>query len=291
MLDFPIIKDLSPNVIAAAAAALATLVAAFINMRISWRREVLDRMRSGRGSKRSRRGLLIAIVIMVTAAGVGGYAAALYQFQNSNRQIEALRTDLQQRIVQIQDAAQRLESVRTGERESFANEAQIVVERRRGGEGAVAAARLAPCRGRTAVADAGASNAASAAAGPTNSQGASATVPPTASLSSSCSEADAPRVALCAVVPAAATVYDVTLFARFDGDNGAWNERRVALGAELGNARFARAPFERAESDAAKEVCVDVWSWADHALDARIVARYLVPEAPASAPLAAQLKH
>ena len=291
MLDFPIIKDLSPNVIAAAAAALATLVAAFINMRISWRREVLDRIRSGRGSKRTRRGLLIAIVIMVTAAGVGGYAAALYQFQNSNQQIEALRTDLQQRIAQIQDTALRLESARTGERESFANEAQIVIERRRGGEGAAAAARLAPCRARTAAADAGAGNAANAASASVNSQGAVATVSPTTSSSSSCGEADAPRVALCAVVPAAATVYDVVLFARFDGDNGAWNERRVALGAELGNARFARAPFERVESDAAKEICVDAWSWSDRALDARIVARYLMPEAGTSAPLAAQLKH
>src|SRR5215467_6460314 len=83
------IHELTPNVIAALVGAGATLVAALINLRIAWRREVLDRL-NRRNQRGGKRGLLIAILIMVFAAGVGGYAAALYVMQNDQQSARAM---------------------------------------------------------------------------------------------------------------------------------------------------------------------------------------------------------
>jgi hypothetical protein len=250
---FPFLHELTPNVIAALVGAAATLVAALINLRIAWRREVLDRM--SKRTPRARRGLFVAIMILVVAAGVGGYAGALYLMQNDQQATRAMRQELRQRIAEIRETASRLEQTRVGDRASIETQARLQEDRRRGSEGIASTIRLGPCRARsTDTADA-----------------------------TSCREGELAAVGLCVAVPAAASVYEVTPYARAEGDAAAWEERRGALGAIVANVRFGAQPVERADGAAAKNVCVDVWSLdGQRAVDARVIVRYLLPERPDS---------
>jgi hypothetical protein len=244
-------------------AATATLVAAAINLRIAWRREVLDRLPRTRGSPRARRGLLIAIAIVVIAAAVGGYAAALYVMQGDRQHARALRADLHQRIADIQRTAARLEQNRFNERVAIESETRLLESRRRGAEGAVALATLGPCPVR------GADAPLAAPAG--------------------CSEADAAPSAVCVPIPADATVSEVAPYPylRARGDSSDWPARRVALGSRAQNSRVGEVS-ERIEAGADKQVCVAFWSWdSQRALDVRLLVRYLVADPvgpPASSP-------
>ncbi len=266
MAGFNFFHELTPNVIAAVAGAAATLVAALINLRIAWRREVLDRM--NKRSPKGRRGLLIAIVILVFAAGVGGYAGALYLMQNDRQATNAMRLELRQRIAEIREATTRLEQTRVGDRASIETQARLQEDRRRGSEGIAATIRLAPCHARGTE-----------------------TAEPQA-----CRETDLVQVGLCVAVPAGASVYEVTPYARAEGDSAGWDERRGALGATLAGVRFGNKPVERADGNALKNVCIDVGSLDNQrGVDARVVVRYLLPEradgtsaaAPSGAPLQA----
>jgi hypothetical protein len=252
--SFTFFHELTPNVIAALVGAGATLVAAFINMRIAWRREVLDRL--NRRSPRKRRGLLIAILIMVVAAGVGGYAAALYLMQNDQQSTRAMRLELRQRIAEIKEATTRLEQTRVGERSALEHEARLLEERRRGGDGVAVVTRIGPCRARTLV-------------GPATDGVDERT----------CRENEVSAIGVCVSVPATASVYEVTPYVRAEGDGAQWEERRGALGTTFGSVRFAARPVERPDSAALKNVCVDAWSFdGQHAVDARVVVRYLLPD-------------
>lgn len=259
MPSIPYIGELTPNVIAALVGAGITLVAALINLRIAWRREVIDRLNRSRSTPRGRRGLLIAITFLVLAAGVGGYATALYLMQTDQTQMRAMRFELRQRIAEIKDTAERLEQSRVGELATFEVEARLREERRRGGDGVTSTGRIAACR--------------AGAASPTG-----AASPGAATGPAPCSESEAVPVGVCVAIPVTATVYEVTPFARFDGDDSPWADRRAALGARLGSARFAAQPVERPDSDTTKNVCLDVWSWDPRALDARVRVKYLLPE-------------
>jgi hypothetical protein len=245
------LNELSPNVVAALVGAGATLAAALINLRIAWRREVLDRLQRARTNPRSRRGLLIAVAILVAAAAVGGYAAALYVMQRDRAHTAAMRAELQSRIGEMRETVARLEQARREERAAIENETRQLEQRRRGAEGVVALARVGPCRARAGTGDA---------------------AEPVA-----CGEADAVQASVCAPLPVGASVYEVTPFARFDGEG----EARVALGERLPTARFAALPAERAESGA-KRVCLDFWTWdSQRPLEARLLVKYLLPDAPA----------
>lgn len=239
MPGLSLFNELSPNVIGALIGAGATLVAALINLRIAWRREVLDRLQPSRSTARGRRGLLLAITILVAAAAVGGYAGALYVMQRDRQHTAAMRAELQQQIAQIEEAAARFGEARLAERAAIEAEARVLDERRRGAEGVAATGGDAPVE------------------------------PP------ACTEAEATRVAVCTSIPSGAVV-EVAPQARHEGDEADWNERRVAPGGRSGFARFAEQPFERAESAATRQVCLDVWSWDSlRALDARLLVKYL----------------
>jgi len=247
--SFSFLSELSPNVVAAVIGAGATLIAAWINLRVAWRREVLDRLQKSRSNPRGRRGLLIAITILVVAAGVGGYAGALYMMQRDQQHTSSVRVELQQRIAQIQEAAARLEQTRLGERVSLEAEARLREERTRGGEGVSATVRIGPCRAHKGEA-------------------------------AECTEADALQASVCASIPTAAAVYELTPLARVEGDVGTVSERRLALDAKSGNARFGAQPLERTESETMKQVCLAFWSWdSQRALDVRLLVKYLLPDA------------
>jgi hypothetical protein len=305
--SFAKVSELTPNVVAAVVGALVTLVAALINLRIAWRREVLSRLEGPRGGK-PRRGLLPAIVFMVGAAAVGGYALALYLMQSRENESALLRSELRQRADQIQSSAERIENARTLERYSALADARLAEERRRGAEGVAAAVRLAPCRaGGSAAAPAGAGIVSGAGAGSSSvggnlspnpgphtaagtsvATGTSNAVAGGGSAGSSigisadaaCREEDARHTAVCAVLPARAAALELAVAAAFVTGEGAAVSAPAALGADLGTARIAAAPVERSRSDG-KLLCLDAWSWdAQRALELRIVVRYLLADAP-----------
>ena len=256
--EFVNLRELSPNTVAAVMGAAVTLMAALINLRIAWRREVLSRLQGPRGGK-PRRGLLPAIAFLVGAAAVGGYALALYLMQMHDSESALLRTELRERAQQIQSSAERIEGARVQERLVTLSEARSNEERRRGAEGASAATRLAPCRARADAA---------------------------------CREEDAVHAAVCAVLPAKAVAVEIGAYAGLTVADGPGAYAPVALGADLGTARIAPKPIERSDGGD-KLLCLEAWSWdGQRALDLRIVVKYLLGEvaapssAAASAPLA-----
>ncbi|GAB4481546.1 MAG: hypothetical protein OHK0044_30100 [Burkholderiaceae bacterium] len=106
-------------------------------------------------------------------------------------------------------------------------------------------------------------------------------------------------MAVCASIPADAAVVEVTPQARYEGDDADWNDRRAAAGSRSGFVRFGERPFERAESAAARQVCLDVWSWdSRRTLDARLLVKYLPADRPriesgasGAAPVQASIAH
>jgi hypothetical protein len=255
-MDFPFasLNELTPNVVAAVIGALVTLAAAMINLRIAWRREVLDRLQGTRGGK-PRRGLLPAIAFIAIAAAGGGYALALYLMQAREAENVQLRDELRERATQIQNSAERIEGSRVLERYTVLADARLAEERRRGADGVSAAARLAPCRVRS---------------------------------DEPCREEEAPRTAVCAAMPARAVPLEVAVWAVMMGGDGAVAYTPSTLGADLGTAKIGAKPVERAHADG-KLLCLDAWSWdMQHALELRILVRYVLgdvasPAMPAAA--------
>src|SRR5258707_3405969 len=180
-MDFP---SLSEPVTAAMVGALATAAGALVQVRISWRREMKERERGQRITKKARRGPVIVVFALLAAAGVGG--SALSQFFVSLREgdRDALRADLQSKLSEINATAIRLEQARTNERRQIETEVQRADASRLGEEGATASVMVGPCP----------------------------QVVPGARLE--CTERGAPRIADCATWPAASTGREAQLYVR-----------------------------------------------------------------------------
>ena len=101
-----------------------------------------------------------------------------------------------------------------------------------------------------------------------------------------CDSANANRVALCASVPAQASVHDVQLFAHADGDSVQWETSRVAVDQDLGGARFSDGTYEVRQGADRKAVCAQFLQWnSERGHVARIIAVYTTgaPTAPRAA--------
>lgn len=238
--DLPSLQELSPNTVAALVGAAVTLFAALINLRIAWRREVVDRLQAKRGSK-TRRGLLPAIGFLVVASAVGGYSLALYLMHQRESDLATLRDEMRARAGQMQLAAERLEAARVQERQLVLTEAAATERQRRASEGLWSELRVAPCAARA----------------------------------ESCHRDDAPRVAACVNLPAHAGQVEVVPFARLAAADAPGSAVPVALGADLGHARLASTPVERDDGRGGRQLCLDAWSWdTERWLELRIVVRY-----------------
>ena len=66
--------DLDSSVNAAAVAAAGTVIGALAQLRLAWRKEVAERARGVPATKKSRRGPVLAVFLLLIAAGVGGFA-------------------------------------------------------------------------------------------------------------------------------------------------------------------------------------------------------------------------
>jgi hypothetical protein len=255
ILPFPF--DLDDRVTAAAVTAVGTVVGALIQLRLAWRREVSDRARGVPVTKKARRGPVLAVFLLLIAAGVGGFALSQYLVSRSEREATALNGEMRTQLAQISATATRLEQATLADRARAApaDDASAAT-----GE-VTATTTVGPCHARAV----NGSDAAPA-----------------------CYEQEAVRVTLCESLPASAVVSATLLYARPENSAQGWAESRVEPGQDLGRARFADKPFERAESDQTRQICAAFASWdGERAYSARLVVRYgPAPGAHEAAPAA-----
>ncbi len=249
---------------ATAVAALGTAIGALAQLRMAWRKEVSERARGVPATKKSRRGPILAVFLLLIAAMAGGFLLSQFLIRQSDRDSAALRSDLQTQIARISATAERLERVRVSDQIPTAR----APDDHRGTEEVVVTITVGPCHG-----------------------GAAATGEGVAGV---CSEQEALRVTLCASVPSSARVTATDLYARAENSPQPWPESRAAPGQDLGRARFADKAFERDESAQTKQVCTGFAAWdGEQAHSARLVVSYAAsaaaPEAlnAAAAPIAA----
>ncbi len=236
--------DLDDRVIAAAIAAAGTVIGTLIQLHITWRKEVRDRARGVPASRKSRRGPVLAVGLLLTGGAVGGFAFSQYLVRQSDVESAAVRGQLQTQLAQMNATATRLERAALRDQELGGR----IADDHRGAESTAATATIGACRSRAVEAG---------------------------NATSPCEEQDAERITLCASVPASAVVTGTTLFARSEDSAQPWGDSRVAAGQSAGRVRFADKSSERAESDQTKQVCTDFSSWdGEHAYEARLVVKY-----------------
>jgi hypothetical protein len=234
----------SDSLIAAFVGALATVVTALIQLRMSWRREMRERERGQPITKKSRRGPVLLVLALMIAAAVGGFALSQYFISLRTGDRDELRADLQSKLAEINATAMRLEQARTSERKQIETEVQRADASRLGEEGAAASALVGPCK-------------------PEGVPGAR----------QECTEQSAMHITVCASVPATATVKEVQLYIRAD-DKQPWADARVQAGQEAGQARFADKFSERSE-EGGKQVCQAFTNWSHEKTRlVRIVVKY-----------------
>lgn len=244
------VLHLSEPLMAAMIGATATVITALVQLRLSWRKELKERERAQPITKKSRRGPVIAVLALVIAAAVGGFALSQYFVSlregDRDRDRQEMRSDLQAKLSEINATALRLEQARTNERKQIETEVQHADASRQGDEGVAASVVVAPCK----------------------AEGAPGARQP-------CTEHSALRVTVCARVPAAATVKEVQLYIRAEDSKQPWSESRVLPGQEAGEARFAEKFSERPEDGGAKQVCQGFANWSLQKFRlARIVVKY-----------------
>ena len=238
--------NMSDPVMAALIGASATLATALFQLLVNARRQAAERAAGKPVSRKS--GNWLAILALMLAAAVGGYALAEFQTFQIREDDRGLRQEMQTRLRDIGDAALRLERAGLQKYDQSGADAMLVAERRRGLEGVAAVIGLPPC---------------------VNSLAASA-------ASAGCNEANALHASVCAIIPATATVTDVQVFTRLEDSLQAWPEARVQPGQDAGSAKFVDAFYERAQADA-KEVCQHFVHWnSQKARVARILVKYVL---------------
>jgi hypothetical protein len=241
-MDF---SHLSEPVVAAMIGATATVITALVQLRTSWRKELKERERAQPITKKSRRGPVFFVFALLIAAAVGGFALSQYFVSLRTGDRDELRADLQSKLSEINATALRLEQTRLNERKQIETEVQHADAALLGEEGAAASIMVAPCRPES--------------------------VP---EAKQECTEQSAPRITVCASVPAAATVREVQLYIRSDDPKQPWAEARVQPGQEAGQARFAEKFSERPE-EGAKQICQGFANWShEKTRIARIVVKY-----------------
>ena len=240
--------NLSDPVLASVIGAAATVLAALVQLRLSWRKELRERERGQPITKKTRRGPVTVVFLLLIAAAVGGFALSQYFVSLREVDRDALRADLQAKLSEINATALRLEHARLAERRQIESEIHQADALRQGEEGAAATVLVGPCKSESAA--------------PSGSK-------------PECSEKSAVRVAVCARVPAQATVKEVLLYTRFEDSQQPWPDSRVQGGQDAGQARFVDKFIERPEGEAGKQVCQGFAHWSgEKSRLARIVVKY-----------------
>ena len=198
--------------------------------------------KAGQEKSKARGGLgsLLWMLTLMTAAAVGGFAYAEYRAQGSRGDAALLREELQRELTALSASTARLEKLAPAG--SSAQQGRL--------DGLAALVTLPACKG---------------------PQVGFATERP------ACTEQDALQIAVCAPVPAGASVTGVELFARPEDSQQPWNEARVTAGQDLHGGRFAASHFERQDTDGSKQVCQSFVHWSsDKGRTVRILVRYVI---------------
>jgi hypothetical protein len=233
--------SLSEAVMAALIGASATALGALVQLRLSWRQELRERERGQPITKKTRRGPVIFVFALMIAAAVGGFALSEYLVSLRNGDRDSLRTELQFKLSELSASAARLERARLTERDQLESGVLRAEALRRGAEGVAASTLVGPCK--------------------------------------VCGEQSAVRVAVCARVPASATVKDVLLYTKVEDSQQPWADSRVQAGQDAGKAKFVDTSFERPDGDAAKQVCQGFVNWSgEKARLARILVMYTLEQ-------------
>jgi hypothetical protein len=236
--------NLSDPIVAALIAASATVLATLVQLRISWRKEMRERERGQPITKKTRRGPVSIVFLLMIAAAVGGFALSQYFVSLREEDRDALRADLQSKLSEINATAVRLEQARLTERDQIESGVRRADAARMGEEGVAAAIMVGPCT-----------------SGSADKQ--------------DCTEKSAVRVAVCAKVPASASVKEVLLYTRFEDSQAPWADARVQAGQDAGQARFIEKPLERPDGDGSKQVCQTFVNWNRYkSRFARMVVKY-----------------
>ena len=249
---------MSDGVLAAIIAASATVLAALMQLKASFAREVAARARAPNARNKGHLPRLVLGVMLVGAA-VGGFALSQWAADHHRAAQDVVTAELRARIEQMSRTENKLAG-------GYA-EVESNVLRNIGLQGVVVMASVPPCRpAPLAAARAPAASTAEASGNATQTE----FLPSTA-----CSEAEASPVTLCATIPANATVNDVELYVRAADSDTPWLASRVTAGQEAAQARFADQPVEIADGTTAKQVCESFAQWStEHGRVARVVVRY-----------------
>jgi hypothetical protein len=246
--------DLDDRVVAAAVAATGTVIGALVQLRLAWRTQVSERSRGVPATKKSRRGPVLALGLLLVAAAVGGFAFSQYFVRQSDRESAALRGELKTQLAQINATAERLERATLADHGSSGRAADDRgTADRRVAEGVTVTTTVGPCRAHADV---------------------------VLDAAPACAEQEPLQVTLCASVPASAVPTAMVLYARPEDSAQSWAESQVAPGQDVGRARFADKAFERTDSDQWKQVCTGFSSWdGEKAYSARLVVKYVLAPA------------
>jgi hypothetical protein len=237
-----------PVIVAALIGASATVLAALVQLRLSWRKEMKERERGQPITRKTRRGPVLFVFILMVAAAVGGFAFSQYLLSLLEEDRDSLRGELRTRLSEISATALRLEQARLAERRQVESETRQADALRQGEEGVAAVVLVGPCK-------------------PENA--------PPAEAKRECREQNAMRIAVCARLPAAATVKEVLLYTQFEDSKQPWAEARVQAGQDVGQARFVDKIFERPDGEAGKQVCQGFVQWnTEKSRLARILVKY-----------------
>src|SRR6266496_1359277 len=99
--------NFSESIMAALIAAGATVLAALVQLRMSWRRELKERERGQPITKKARRGPVLFVFALMIAAAVGGFALSQYFLSLRNGDRDTLRSELRSRLSEISARARR----------------------------------------------------------------------------------------------------------------------------------------------------------------------------------------
>jgi hypothetical protein len=252
---------MSDGVLAAIIAAAATVFASFLQLRSSFGKELTARTMPSSSRRKSRLPFMI-LCVMLGGSAVGGFALSQWLTEHDRVVQSELQRALQDRINTMTRTESALEKTRA--------EIEAGLLREQGMQGVVVMATVGPCKPPILLNTPALTAAAGETAAQMPSQPATEMAP-----ASSCSEADASPVTLCATIPAEATLTDVELYARAAGSDTPWSNARVMPGQELGKARFAEKPTEVTDGSTTKQVCEGFVQWStEHAHVARMLVRY-----------------
>jgi hypothetical protein len=249
---------MSDGVLAAIIAATATIFASFVQLKSSFAREVAARASSSSSSSRKKSRLpMLLLMMMLGAAAVGGFALSQWLTEHERTVRTAQLESLQASLATVTRSENQLAQARADARA----EIESALLRKQGMDGVVVMATVGPCKPALMIATPAL----------TVSSGGSAT----STSGSTCTEAEASPVTLCASVPANAKVTEVEVYARGADSEIAWANARMVAGSEAEQARFSEKPLEVVDGSATKQVCETFTTWStERARLARMLVRY-----------------